>query len=303
MNKKQENTNQSIVTLDSVTFQLQEPHNFDWLKALGNVFCVFDQQDSGNICFGVEKDNKKQFVKYAGAKPLDFSGNPQDATLRLSQAIPLYTALAYPHLIKLIDHFPTTNGYAAVFEWTEGECLHSHWSFGGRAKYTHPDSPFYRFRKLPIAKRLNSLDVIFSFHEHVEAKGYVAVDFYDGSILYDFSKDKTTICDIDFFRKAPSWNDIGKEFWGATRSKAPEEFILHAPIDARTNVFTMGAIAFGLLGGEMDHSFSKWETESALFEVALKAVNTDRNLRYASVAEFKNQWDTARTNYLNSISQ
>ncbi|WP_235702252.1 hypothetical protein [Bacillus mycoides] len=115
MNKKQENTNQSIFTLNSVTFQLQEPHNFDWLKALGNVFCVFDQQDSGNICFGVEKDNKKQFVKYAGAKPLDFSGNPQDAILRLSQAIPLYTALAYPHLIKLMNHFSTANGYAAVF--------------------------------------------------------------------------------------------------------------------------------------------------------------------------------------------
>lgn len=92
-----------------------------------------------------------------GAKPLDFSGNPQDAILRLSQAIPLYTALAYPHLIKLMGHFSTANGYAVVFEWTEGECLHSHWSFGGRAKYTHPDSPFYRFRKLPIAKRLNCL--------------------------------------------------------------------------------------------------------------------------------------------------
>ncbi|KUH42285.1 hypothetical protein M2E15_2377 [Bacillus mycoides] len=51
----------------------------------------------------------------------------------------------------------------------------------------------------------------------------------------------------------------------------------------------------------MDHSFSKWKAEGALFEVALKAVNTDRNLRYASVAEFKNQWDIARTNYLNSI--
>lgn len=55
--------------------------------------------------------------------------------------------------------------------------------------------------------------------------------------------------------------------------------------------------------GEMDHSFSKWEAEGALFEVALKAVNTDRNLRYESVAEFKNQWDIARTNYLNSISK
>ena len=178
---------------------------------------------------------------------MDFSGNPQDAILRLSQAIPLYTALAYPHLIKLMDHFSTANGYAAVFEWTEGECLHSHWSFGGRAKYTHPDSPFYRFRKLPIAKRLNSLDVIFSFHEHVEAKGYVAVDFYDGSILYDFSKDKTTICDIDFFRKAPSWNDIGKEFW-ELQDRKPQKNSSYTPLLMPVPMFYDGSYCFWLIG-------------------------------------------------------
>jgi serine/threonine-protein kinase len=64
-------------------------------------------------------------------------------------------------------------------------------------------------------------------------------------------------------------NDIGENFWGAKRSKAPEEFELGAPIDAKTNVFTMGAIAFGLLGGEMDHSYSKWEAGKRLYEVAL----------------------------------
>lgn len=29
------------------------------------------------------------------------------------------------------------------------------------------------------------------------------MDFYDGSIMYDFLTDATTICDIDFFRKTP----------------------------------------------------------------------------------------------------
>lgn len=66
-------------SFDDVTFQLQEQHDFEWLRSLGKVFCVFDQQDSGNICFGIEKDGKKKFVKYAGARPLDYSGNPQDA--------------------------------------------------------------------------------------------------------------------------------------------------------------------------------------------------------------------------------
>jgi serine/threonine-protein kinase len=37
---------------------------------------------------------------------------------------------------------------------------------------------------------------------------------------------------------------------------SPEEFILVAQIDGRTNVFNLGAIAFALLGGELDRSFT-----------------------------------------------
>ncbi|MCQ6561830.1 serine/threonine-protein kinase [Paenibacillus mendelii] len=285
---------EAAFTLDEVTFHLQEPHDFEWLSELGYVFCVFDQQDSGNICFGVEKEGKRSFVKYAGAKPLDFSGNPEDAVRRLSEAIPLYAALKHPHLINLVNHFPVGQGYAAVFEWFDGECLHSHWSFPPPAKYEHPDSPFYRYKHLPVERRLESLDTILSFLEHVESKGYVAVDFYDGSLLYDFMSGITKICDIDFYRKAPSFNEIGEHFWGPARSKSPEEFTLGAPIDARTNVFTIGAVIFGLLGGERDRSYDKWEAGMPLYEVALRAVSHERELRYSSIAEFIRTWDRAR---------
>ncbi|MEI5906649.1 serine/threonine protein kinase [Bacillus spongiae] len=290
---KTEKNNPVRISLNDVTFQLQEKHDFEWLHSLGHVFSVFDEQDSGNICFGLERDGKKRFVKFAGSRPLDFSGNPQDAVTRLKKAIPLYSTLKHPHLIELVDHFSVKSGYVAVFEWFEGECLHSHWSFPPPAKYNHPKSPFFRYRHLPIEKRLKSLDTIFSFHAFVESKGYVAVDFYDGSILYDFSNDCTKICDIDFYRKAPSVNDIGKNFWGAKRSKAPEEFTLGAPIDAKTNVFTMGAIAFSVLGGETDHSFSKWDAGTTLYEIALRAVSEDRDMRYDSIKEFKLAWDGA----------
>lgn len=278
--------------LHSVTFELQEPHDLNWLTNLGEVFCVFDRQDSGNICFGLNNYGRKLFVKYAGARPLDFSGDPQDAITRLKNAIPIYAELAHPHLTKLVQHFQVEQGYAAVFEWFEGECLHSHWSFAGWAKYNHPDSPFFRFKQLPVIKRLKTLDVIITFFEHVESKGYVAVDFYDGSILYDFIHDETKICDIDFYRKKPTFNDLGEHFWGAARSKAPEEFVFGAPIDSKTNVFTIGAIAFGLLGAETDHAYSKWDAGQAYYDIALRAVNPVRELRYESVAEFKQIWDS-----------
>lgn len=43
-----------MVELDDVVFRLLEEHDFGWLQKLGKVFEVFDQQDSGNISFGVE---------------------------------------------------------------------------------------------------------------------------------------------------------------------------------------------------------------------------------------------------------
>jgi serine/threonine protein kinase len=282
------------VTIDKVNFQLQEEHDFSWLHDIGEVFCVFDQQDSGNIAFGLEKNNRKVFLKYAGAKPINFSGNPEDAVRRLVQAIPVYERVEHPHLIKLLDHFSVENGYAVMFEWFDGECLHSHWAFGGQAKYTHPDSPFYRFRQLDVAKRLDALDIIFAFHCHVEAKGMVAVDFYDGSILYDFEKNETKICDIDFYRNSPSINDIGKNFWGSTRLKSPEEYELGAPIDSITNVYTMGSIAFWLIGRGMDHSFEKWEANEELHKVALRAVEEEREKRYKTIHEFYEAWKQAR---------
>lgn len=280
--------------IDAVSFQLQEACDFTWLNKLGRVFKVFDQQDSGNLSFGVMKDGKKYFVKFAGAKPLTYDGNPQDAVYRLIEAIPLYNDLRHEALITLVSHFEVGSGYVAIFDWFEGECLHSHWLFAGEAKLHHPESPFFRFRQLSVNKRLTSLDVIFTFHEHVESRGYVAVDFYDGSILYDFSSDETKICDIDYYRCKPTVNDLGENFWGSSRFKSPEEFILGAPIDEVTNVYNMGAVAFVLLGGAADRSLSKWEAGQALYDIALQAVNADRKLRYRSVAEFKLAWDRAR---------
>lgn len=48
-----------------------------------------------------------------------------DAVERLKAAIPVYEQLDHPFLIKLKDYFVLRDGYAAVFEWADGECLHS----------------------------------------------------------------------------------------------------------------------------------------------------------------------------------
>ena len=236
--------------------RLREDHDFSFLQQLGEVFCVFDEQDSGNICFGVDSGSEKLFVKYAGANTIMYSGNPEDAVDRLQTAMPVYHALRHPHLVELREHFSLDAGYAAVFTWFPGECLHAHWAFTPRQKYQHPDSPSYKHKQLPLARRLDSLETIFAFHEHVVQQGYVAIDFYDGSILYDFARHITKICDIDVYHTLPCTNTMGR-LWGSTRFMSPEEFELGAAIDEVTNVYTMGATAFVLLGGERDRSYRK----------------------------------------------
>jgi serine/threonine-protein kinase len=292
----------SIHNLNGVKFKLKEPHNFGWLHELGEVFAVFDQQDSGNISFGIRNENEKLFVKYAGAKPTEYNGEPEEAIDRLKQSISVYKDLEHIHLVKLIDHFEPPEGFAAIFKWFEGKNLHPHWSFPPPAKYTDPRSPYFRFKRLPMEERLKLIDAIFSFHQFVAKMNYVAIDFYDGSLLYDFASKTTKICDIDVYQKRPFYNEMGR-LWGSSRFMSPEEFTLGAEIDEITNVYNMGAMAFSLLGGEVDRSLVRWEAGIELYKVASRAAEQDRGKRFPSMDELIEAWRFAqRKEYFESNS-
>lgn len=168
-------------------------------------------------------------------------------------------------------------------------------------------SPKEKVKELPIRKKLEMAEVLFSFLQHVQDKGYVAVDFYDGSIMYDFATHQTSICDIDFFKKAPVVNDMGADWFGTKRLKAPEEYIKGAVIDEQTNLFTLGALLFEFFGtftGEeigqryvmsrfLPCDMTCWQLGEESFYVASKAVSPDRRQRYATVREFWNAWEEA----------
>lgn len=62
-----------------------------------------------------------------------------------------------------------------------------------------------------------------SIRAALAAKGYVTIDFYDGSIMYDFEYARTVICDIDFYVKSPYINNMGR-LWGSSRFMSLEEF-------------------------------------------------------------------------------
>ena len=145
--------------------------------------------------------------------------------------------------------------------------------------------------QMPIDAKIQAYEDIIEFHEHVAKKGYVAIDFYDGSILYDYEANKVIICDIDFYQKSPYIGDMG--LWGSDRFVSPEECAKDAVMDEITNVYTMGATAFSLFAYG-DRSPEKWPLSTALYDVVKKAVNDDRKARQQSIEQLIKEWRMAK---------
>ena len=267
--------------LDGIPFRMTAPFDFEFVHEYGKVFAVYDDQDSGNICFGTEKDGQRYFVKFAGAPTARYKGKPEDAVARLKATLPVYSQLSHKSLIEFVTAKDVADGFAMIFRWAKGDCM-------GRA---YPTS-HKRFMQLPIDAKLNVFCDLMDFFVYVASQNYVAIDFYDGSILYDFETGKTTICDIDFFRKQPTVNDMGR-IWGSSRFQAPEEFRPGDILDEVTNVYTLGATAFALFGG-YERTRDQWQLSDALFEVAVKAVSNERESRFPSIKAFRTEWVNAR---------
>lgn len=266
--------------MDGIPFKLKSAFDFSFMKEYGTVFKIYDDQGSGNICFGTEKDGQRYFIKFAGAPTEQFDGEPADAIARLKITLPIYNKLKHENLINLVGAKEIGGGFAMVFQWADGDCM-------GR---TYPEA-HHRFMQSPICARLAIFRDILNFFEYIASQNYVAIDFYDGSIIYDFENGKTTICDIDLFRKQPCCNDMGR-MWGSSLFQSPEEYQLGATIDEVTNVYTLGATAFALFG-DYNRTREKWQLNNKLFETATRAVSDERHNRQQSIRQLTEEWEAA----------
>lgn len=292
------------IKIDDIEFKLREYQDFSWLNNYGKVFFVIDETGSGCISFGIEKDNKKYFFKIAGAKTVEAEISEDESIKLLKEAVVKYQDIKHDNLIKYVDSFNYKEFFVVIYEFAEGECLFDHWNFD-RYKKTKEITPLMKFKSLPIEKRLNVVEKLFSFFETFIDCGYVAVDFYDSSIMYDFKNDVVTFCDIDLFRKLPTENDLGKDYFGTKRLKAPEENELGATIDELTSEFTLGAIIFDMFSNvdNIDERYEKemfipndietFELSKEVYDMLIKATSYERTNRYKSIREFHNEFINA----------
>jgi serine/threonine-protein kinase len=227
----------------------------------GEVFARFDRQDSGNISYGVRSGELRYFVKTAGA-----SGSAE----LLRNAAVLAQSCSHPLLVPLRRVIESPHGPLLVYDWFDGELLDR------RAEASQ------RFRALPSLPRW--LTAIFDLHVVLADAGWIANDFYDGCLMYDFQANELRVIDLDLYRRGPFRNEMGRLF-GSTRFMAPEEFELGALIDERTTVFNMGRAAFVFLG-EPD-GFRGSPAQLAAARIACQA---DPARRFASLRAFRDAW-------------
>ena len=275
----------SLLDLQSIA---QPPDDF--LRTVGQVFAVFDEQtqDSGNISYGVLAGNRQFFVKTAGMPndPRAFLSHEQRVAL-LRNAVSFSRRIEHESRPGLLNVIESPLGPMLVYEWVSGELIGVK-----RSQRTNPASPFQRFRALPLDELLAALDVVFDFHRQVAESGWVAIDFYDGSIIYDFAGQALHLIDLDHYYDHAITNEMGRMF-GSTRFMAPEEFERGARIDEITNVFTMGrVIAVFLSDGTLEPG--PFRGDQPLHEVMVRACMNERRERFPSMRAFHAAWQAAR---------
>ena len=251
------------------------PHAFVTQHA--EVFALFDAntQDSGNVSYGVRVGEERLFIKTAGspADPRPFL--PHEARVALLRSAErLARTVSDPALPALRNVVESAEGPLLIYEWVDGELVGT-----SRARRTDPTSAFARFLALEPGERAAALDVVFRLHVKLAEQGWVASDFYDGSLIYDFARRRMYVVDLDSYRDAPFTNDMGRMF-GSDRFMAPEEDVLGARIDERTTVFTMGRTVaqFLSLGTK------------PIGDLIARACDPDPRNRFQTMASFYEAW-------------
>lgn len=257
-----------------------------YLSQVGAVFATFDArtQDSGNVSYGVEIEGRRWFVKTAGdpADPTPFLPHSGRVAL-LENARCLALSAAHPSLVALQGVTQSAWGPMLVYDWPPGELVRA-----PAARRADPESAFQRFRRLPLDELAAAIDTILDVHLKLCDAGWVACDFYDGSIIYDFAGRGTWLIDLDHYHLGPFTNEMGRLF-GSTRFMAPEEFERGALIDERTTVFTLGRTMSVLLGdGSLGRpTFRGTETQ---YRTMMTACSPDPSARFQNVAELALAW-------------
>jgi len=250
-------------------------------------FRTFDQQDSGCIAWGVHANSRRYLIKYAAYDSLD--GRGRHAVRALRQAAGFHAVVSHPNIVPALDLVDLPEGVALVFPWVNGEVLSSpEWP----DRRTNPASPYSRFVRLPVERKLAALDAVIDAHQAVTAAGYIAVDLYLGCVLYDFDDHHVSLIDFDHYHLGPYVLESDRQL-GSRSLMPPEEFRRGALIDERATIYTIGKMALEFLG-DRRQEHETWQGQPATHDVIRRATEPDPIDRYTSYGASAADWRANR---------
>jgi serine/threonine protein kinase, bacterial len=271
-----------------------DEHPVEFLTRRGQVFRTFDRsQDSGNVSYGVQIGDERFFVKTAGGPdtPTEAAKGPllelHERVALLRNAVDLATSIRHPALAGYLHTIESPIGPMLFYRWAEGDLVGV-----PRDRRDDPDSAYRRFANLPAVELLTAFDQLIGLHHALGGAGWVAQDLYDGCLIYDFAARRLTVVDLDTYSRGPVINTMGRMF-GASRFMSPEEFTLGAVVDERTTVFTLGRLVWHF-GTHLSERADEFAGTRELRDVVSRACDPDRDRRPATIADFTEQWQSAR---------
>ncbi len=264
-----------------VPFSVREYTDLSWLAPYGQVEKVWDGLISGNLVFLVNGPYGRMKVKYAGARPINYSGRPEDAAARLKNAMGIYS-LRHRAIPELLTCGPVNDGqgFAAFFRWIEGESLYP---------FPPSDGPWQSLRRQGRAVLMRMADELIDLHCGLAAAGWAAGNFRDSNLIY--SRDRGTLipCSLDGYLRLPAENTQGR-MHGSSRFLAPEEYELHAVIDERTTVYNLGMLFFMMLGDRSTLALKDWTMSPGLYDIASLCIREDPRERWPSLEALQSAW-------------
>lgn len=240
----------------------------------GSAFARFDQQDSGCVSYGINVAGLRWFVKTA---------TTADAEASLENALRVHKVCQHPSIVSPARCFRTPT-LTLVYPWRDGTVL-NHATTAGSDR-----SALERFRQLPADSIEAAITVVLDAHRQVARCGMVAVDFYDGCMLYDFDRNEMLLIDLDQYRPGPFVLDADR-LPGSTSYMAPEEFVRGAVIDERTTVFGLGRMIQHLLTSD-----DEWRGTAQQRSIVDAATDHKPEHRHATVSSLLDTWAATTNN-------
>lgn len=198
----------------------------------------------------------------------------------LRRAVAFHQAVTHPAIVAPLR--ASDEGGANVqliYPWRDGEVLNAATHRGSNR------AGLERFCGEPLGSVCAAVTTILDAHRAVSAAGFVAVDLYDGSFLWDRSTATMWLINLDEYRPGP-FTVPGDRLPGSTSYMAPEELRHGAVIDERTTVFGLGRTIAHLLD-----SADGWRGSATQREVVDRATQTEAALRFPTVAELVEAWE------------